>query len=343
MYLFYRTLQLELTTISKTIAGLLTQPLSNVVVQLRELKSSQDAKRKQLKSLEMRESSVLKRITSGDEETNEGTTHDMSFGLPLSVEGGKMTEEQRLIQIGQLTPFGGQVQDTTTDAQSTFSPVNDSSAKEDIPTSSYSPSSSSSVSASSGSVSKAASATSSIKLSNDSFDGLFSDTVITKPLKKSSSPKSKHREKKPNKEMTSSHVHIDEQSTRPDVLEQDHENGECDNEEWMPNEAELEMFESEMLSSSDSEYITDDEMGTPQKKKKKRLRELSSDEDEDKDHVTSKRCVRKHKLKRRHYQDDGDDELFRMRIWYSRHSLSSMYTYAILILPLCVCVCVVCA
>lgn len=319
-----RNIQLELTTISKTIAGLLTQPLSSVVVRLRELKASQSAKRKQLESLEVRERTVLKKITSGESEDaygeeGERESGDMSFGLPLAIEGGRVTEEQRLIQTGQLTPFGGQVQDSTiSNIQSSSS--NSSSETVELPTSSNSLPSTSAT-PNSLPVTPSAKATPTIQLSNDSFDGLFSDTVITKP-KKSTSEKSKSREKKGNKEATNSHVDDQEALSAQEVmaqssnLERSMENGEWDNEEWMPDEAELAMFESEMLSSSDSEYLTDEEMGTPQKKKRKRvLRELSSDEDDIGDHVISKGRGRKRKGKRKQYQDDGDDELYRLRIW----------------------------
>ena len=308
---FIRTVQLELTTVSKTIAGLLTQPLSSVVVRLRELKASQSTKRKQLESLEVRERNVLKRISSGEGEIANGdeegdeTGGDMSFGLPLSMEGGRVTEEQRLIQTGQLTPFGGQVHDTAI-TQSNSLPT--AASSNSLPPTSITPNPLP--------VSPSVKPTPTIQLSNDSFDGLFSDTIVTIPKKKTSA-KNKSSDKKGS---TSSHMdsqsalsthEIQDQSSN---LEQGMENGES---EWMPDEAELALFESEMQSSSDSEYVTDDEMGTTQKKKKKQvLRELSSDEDDVVAcHVTSKGRGRKTKKQRRHYQDDGDDELFRLRMW----------------------------
>ena len=305
-----RTVQLELTSISKTIAGLLMQPLSQVVVQLRELKSSQSAKRKQLESLEVRERSVLKKISCGEdsgEEPNEGTSNDMSFGLPLVMEGGTVTDQQKLIQTGQLTPFGGHVDDSAGNAESSLSVISGSADKSDV-TASDSTTSSPSFS---GAVTKAAPT---IRLSSDSFDGLFSDAVLTKPLKTSSC---KTREKTTNSHIDASTASASEPTpSKENVADQVWENGELDTVEWMPDEAELAEFESEMLSSSDSEYLTDDELGSPKKKKKKRLRELSSDEEDDESHVTSRRRGRKQKLKRRNYQDDGDDELFRLRIWY---------------------------
>ena len=305
-FISLRSIQLELTSISKTIAGLLTQPLSHVVIQLRELKSSQSAKRKQLESLEVREKSVLKKITSGgsgeEEEEIEGGSHDMSFGLPFSMEGGKMTEEQRLIQTGQLTPFGGQV--TAGSAESASTVVNGSLGDNDNTTSSDT-------------LGVAVSKTTpTIQLSNDSFDGLFSNSVFTKPVKKMAAQKNKSPDIKVEQEASVSHDNTYALSAHSNNLECSLENGELYNEEWKPDEAELAMFESEMLTSSDSEYLTDDEMGSPKKKKRKKLRELSSDEEEEgESHVTSKRRSRKRKVKQHHYQDDGDDELYRLRIW----------------------------
>lgn len=334
-FVSFRTIQLELTTISKTIAGLLTQPLSNVVVRLRELKATQATKRKQLESLEVRERTVLKRITSGEsedgygEEGEEGAGGDMSFGLPLAMEGGRVTEEQRLIQTGHLTPFGGQVAQDTAGQSSSSSSSSFASSSETVnveyPTSSISSLPSTSATPNSLPVTlNSAKVIPTLQLSNDSFDGLFSDTVITKPKKKPTSKKSKSPEKKGDNETTNSNDDQEALSAQEVIapsskLEWGMENGEYDNEEWMPDEAELAMFESEMLSSSsESEYLTDDEMGTPQKMKKRKhrvLRELSSDEDDIiGDHVASKGHGRKRKGKQKHYLDDGDDELYRLRI-----------------------------
>ena len=292
------------------------------MVRLRELKSAQAAKRKQLESLEVRERTLLKRITDGDEsedgyggEEGEGANGDVSFGLPLAMEGGRVTDEQRLIQTGHLTPFGGQVQDPTGLQSSSSSSIGSSGtgSSNSLPSTSATPNSLPVTP-------PGAMVTPTIQLSNGSFDGLFSDAVVTKPKKKSTGKKSKSPEKKSD---TNSPVEdqgapsAQEMIAQSSNLEQGMENGEYDNEEWMPDEAELAMFESEMLSSSESEYLTDDEMGSPQKKKKHRvLRELSSDEDDIiGDHVTSKGRGRKRKGKQKHYQDDGDDELYRLRMW----------------------------
>jgi hypothetical protein len=294
---------------------------------LRELKAGQASKRKQLESLEVRERTVLKRITSGDSEDaygggggeggkeGEGDGGDVSFGLPLAMEGGRVTDEQRLIQTGHLTPFGGQVQDASGQQSSTSSTssLGTATSSNSLPSTSATPNSLP--------VTPSAKVTPTIQLSNDSFDGLFSDAVVTKPKKKSTK-KSKSPEKNSDTNSpvedrgTPSAQEIVAQSSN---LERSMENGEYDNEEWMPDEAELALFESEMLSSSESDYLTDDEMGTPQKKKKRKqrvLRELSSDEDDViGDHVTSKGRGRKRRGKQKHYQDDGDDELYRLRMW----------------------------
>ena len=225
---------MELTNISKRIAGLLTQPLASVVVQLRELKASQSAKKKQLESLEARERSVLKKITHGDggeeeEERNGGSGYDVSFGLPVSMEGGRVTEEQLLIQTGQLTPFGGQIHDNNAESAS---PVVDPSATNHIS------------SAPSSSTSKATPP--SIQLSHDSFDGLFSDTVFVKPTKKMASERSKSKEKKVDKEAASS-SHVQEggasskqggASSRQEEISSSNQSQEAviavDHDEWMP-------------------------------------------------------------------------------------------------------------
>ena len=55
--LSFRATQVELKNISKTIAGLLTQPLSHVVLKLRELRASQEVKVQQLYKHVMREGS----------------------------------------------------------------------------------------------------------------------------------------------------------------------------------------------------------------------------------------------------------------------------------------------
>ncbi len=297
------------------------------MVRLRELKAGQASKRKQLESLEVRERTVLKRITSGDSEDasggggeggeeGEGAGGDVSFGLPLAMDGGRVTDEQRLIQTGHLTPFGGLVQDASGQQSSTSSTnsLGTATSSNSLPSTSATPNSLP--------VTPSAKVIPAIQLSNDSFDGLFSNAVVTKPKKKSTSKKSKSPE---NKSDTSSPVEnrgapsAQEIVAQSSNLERGMENGEYDNEEWMPDEAELALFESEMLSSSESDYLTDDEMGTPQKKKKRKqrvLRELSSDEDDViGDHVTSKGRGRKRKGKQKHYQDDGDDELYRLRMW----------------------------
>lgn len=281
-----------------------------MVIQLRELKSSQLTKKKQLESLEVRERSVLRRIThGGGEEDNGGEAgQEMSFGLPLSMEGGRMTEEQRLIQTGQLTPFGGHIDDADIpSADSALSRLNDAPVDGEVCAATSS---------------AAANKTShpSIQLSNDSFGGLFSDAVFVKPAKRQTPP-TKQKEKKSDRaceEDKGAAVCSAEMSAQPSSLtEVVEENGES---EWKLSEAELAMFESDMLSSSESEedYVTDDEMGSPTKKKKKRkkLRELSSDEDDVEGHVTSKKRGRKWKTKGKHYLDDGDDDLFRLRLRY---------------------------
>lgn len=109
-------------------------------------------------------------------------------------------------------------------------------------------------------------------------------------------------------------------------------NGEDMNvEDWVPSLADFENFDSE--ESYESEYYTDDELGGGgengrRSKKKLTLRPLSSDEleSDDEDHLTSRkrkkgRGNKKRKkfcsisMKQRKHLDDGDEQLYRMRIW----------------------------
>ena len=245
---------------------------------------------------------MLKRITDGDdgeeEGAGEGAGCDMSFGLPVSMEGGRVTEEQKLIQTGHLTPFGGQVHDNTADSASTVNGPLENTHTDSAPCTKATPTS--------------------IQLSNDGFDGLFSDTVFVKPTKKTIGERGK--EKNFDNEISSAQQDEGEASpingvtTHSDSLSVSRDEA-IENDEWMPDASELAQFESETWSSSDSEYLTDDEMGSP-RKKRKRLRDLSSDEEDKLDcHVTSKRYSRKRKKKNKHYLDDGDDEMFRLRMW----------------------------
>lgn len=87
--------------------------------------------------------------------------------------------------------------------------------------------------------------------------------------------------------------------------------------DWVPSLADL--LESGSASSGDSEYLTDDELGTT-RKKKKRLRDLSSDGLSDEEEPRSRvRKGRRGKRKKaastqRRCEDDGDEDLYWLRL-----------------------------
>ncbi len=95
-------------------------------------------------------------------------------------------------------------------------------------------------------------------------------------------------------------------------------------EDWMPTIEELEKFDSE--ESYESDYFTDDELGTgggvskPKPKRKRTLRPLSSDDLDSGDDKKRKRGQGSRRGKRycreqqRNHLDDGDEQLYKMRI-----------------------------
>lgn len=115
----------------------------------------------------------------------------------------------------------------------------------------------------------------------------------------------------------------EDQSFLPNSLNGEDEDMNAD--EWVPSIEEFENFDSE--ESYESEYYTDDELGGRRSKKKLILRPLSSDdlESDDEDHVTCRKRKKGHgnkkrkkfcrvTMKQRKHLDDGDEELYRMRI-----------------------------
>ena len=66
------SLRHDLTTISKTMAVLLAQPLSSVGSRLRELRDAQDRKKKQLLTLEARERTALKKLSGKEPSSTSG-------------------------------------------------------------------------------------------------------------------------------------------------------------------------------------------------------------------------------------------------------------------------------
>ena len=152
-----------------------------------------------------------------------------------------------------------------------------------------------------------------IRLSLDSFDGLFTDDLAKGAI----SGKRIHRlakiPKNINKEGS---VQLPSTSLQnSDTLEPIDEIPLRDQDDWIPSLAEL----MEFSSSSESEYLTDDDMG--KMKEKKKLRELSSEGDLSSDDVGTKTRKRgKGKMKGRKkqltakYSDDGDEDAYRWRM-----------------------------
>ncbi len=247
------------------------------------------------------------------------SSKDLPFGIPASVD----ENEQRLIQTGQRTPFGSNLE--TSIATFPSSIVN-----EEEPTT--------------------------IELSSDSLNGLFSDGIehgkeLTSrriariPKIASSSLSGSTADSKSNSKSSSSlEPSIENGMSLGSSLSFEHGNGTSqsfssgsnsmglgldskpedelsDHEDWIPSLAEF--LESDD-TSSESEYITDEELGpgeVEKKKKKKKLRALSSDDDDLSDDYPRKRRRGKGRgLNKRpdgtkkRYNDDGDEDLYQQRI-----------------------------
>ncbi|CAI8047345.1 hypothetical protein GBAR_LOCUS26163 [Geodia barretti] len=81
------TLRRELEALSKKIASLLSRPLCDVVLSLREMKSAQEQKRKQMSQLEVRERELARLISGKDGWNGEiagenGGVSDAMFAIP---------------------------------------------------------------------------------------------------------------------------------------------------------------------------------------------------------------------------------------------------------------------
>jgi len=286
--------------------------------------------------------------------------------------GGQSSEQQRLIQTGQLTPFGGRVDETTPGEKTadtlSKTPVNQGepisgghSAAE--PTSSCSASTSNfhkaDIACSNSQVSSdsffanAEPATLSkdvittqeknesqgkglLRLSSDSFDGLFAGPVPSSPatqsVKKSGGKLEKVGKHRKGKERVKPAVQGESTSmlnSQKEVLEADSEMWESASEslsltgpspdggDWMPS-----MVEEE--ESGESEYYTDEELGGEgvggrgRSRRKRKLRELSSDDSDDELLGCGRRRKRNSSVQLGKHQDDGDEELYRLRIRYLR-------------------------
>lgn len=288
--------------------------------------------------------------------------------------GGQSSEQQRLIQTGQLTPFGGRVDETTTGETTadtlSKTPVNQGepisgghSATEPMFSCSVSTSNfhkadiacSNSQVSSDSSFANAEPATLSkdvittqeknesqgkglLRLSSDSFDGLFAGPVPSSPatqsVKKSGGKLEKAGKHRKGKERVKTAVQGESTSmlnSQKEVLEAGSEMWESASEslsltgpspdggDWMPS-----MVEEEEEESGESEYYTDEELGGEgvggrrRSRRKRKLRELSSDDSDDELLGYGRRRKRNSSVQLGKHQDDGDEELYRLRIRYLR-------------------------
>lgn len=224
-------------------------------------------------------------------------SNDVPFGFPMVMGGGggvAETNAQRLIQTGQLTPFGSSV-DVPADAHS----AGETSASSSIQGLSSQPGS-----------------------SNHLLPNGVTDTPGKRRIARI--PK-KHKEtSEQNQIFTADTANNISESHTPSLvpnvakshatLLEPNADMPSDNEDWTPTLADL--LESDS-PSSESEYLTDEEMGetseSKKRKKKRRLRPLSSDDLSDDEDLRGKR---RKMTKRRasHHGDDGDKNLYLQRL-----------------------------
>lgn len=306
---------------------------------------------------------------AGDnDQAGEGSTPDVAFGIAL---GDQSSEQQRLIQTGQITPFGGRVEEATLDEGTTDSLRQTSDLTSELahpPTELISSCSSNSQETDSLSLSTSSFQSDRtcssqtvdpnmhskdvnsiveeeekghLRLSFDSFDGLFAEVKPAPspaPLKKKtsagkseSSGKEKQRIKLAIAE--ASGMQGEKMSVlglQKKALEAGSESWKSlgdglgpDGGEWVPSEGE----EEEEEESGESEYFTDEDLGGEgvggvrrgrgRRGRKRKLRDLSSDSESEDDLMSYRR---RHKrriasaVRLGKHQDDGDEELYRMRI-----------------------------
>ncbi len=236
---------------------------------------------------------------------------DVPFGFPMATSsggsGGVATtseERQRLIETGQLTPFG------TTVEPCGVQPALSSPAAESSTSSSSGGGGSSSTKVLVGF--ESAEVNFDAHGSNDK--GLFPD-VITKRVRKARIPKkntSAPADDEPRIAAATSAAIPHSSPLEPEM--------EIEENTWVPSLEDLLDDDSGSPSSGKSDYFTDEELGGKKRKKKKKLRELSSDGLSDEEDVQpSKRKGKRSRRRRKKaghltYNDDGDEDLYRQRI-----------------------------
>ena len=278
------------------------------------------------------------------ESSGESTSKDVAFGIPMT---GESSEQQKLIQMGHMTPFGSSIGET-------LGPQLEERGAPPIDVSSDSVRTDSLVVASSaehvgdretteeGGKQKQ---TSGIQLCSDGFDGLFSDPSLPSVKRKSppQTDKGKGKGKGKGRERAKGgaarkNSDLPAQPRAPELEGGLHDAAGVVPRSQLSQQERTEDFslvstespsledrdadvyhphleELEEASDSDvSEYFTDEELGGTGRGSKK-LRDLSDGSDDDLI-LANRRKKRKRKVNERvrRYQDDGDEELYRMRI-----------------------------
>ena len=234
--------------------------------------------------------SVISTFLGQSSSSRDQSSGDVPFGFPMAASGGgggaAFEEQQRLIQTGQLTPFGTSI-DSRVDPSSSSLPAqpNASPAQDKLELPEKLDSAESGLLAGS--------------CDAGSTRGLRTARIPKRTASSREEPALENVESKP----SVSHSEAPEPSM------------DLEESSWLPSlEDLLDDGESSSQLSSESEYFTDEELGEVKRKKKKRLRELSSDGLSDEDELQPKRKKRKRRADHSRYHDDGDEELYRLRI-----------------------------
>ena len=258
------------------------------------------------------------------------SSSDVPFGFPVmgvAREGvATTTDEWRLIQTGQMTPFGTSVDTPSADsALSVGEHTSDETSR-----------------APRASAESASSKQPTVQLSSDSFGGLFTNGGLEAPGKRRIARIPKKKKKT---EASSEQDHND--TSKSALLEPDTKNGNepavvsnshtteaapAEPDDWIPSLTDL--LESDSVSN-ESEYYTDEELGESQeakkRKKRKRLRPLSDDDFSDESEGGLPRSKRKRAGSRKttRHGDDGDKNLYRQRLKSVSSSLPSSLPYSL--------------
>ena len=254
---------------------------------------------------------------------------------------GQSSEQQKLIQTGHMTPFGSNVGETVeplSQEEEGGTPAN-SGSSDSVGTGSPAVASSSEHvrDRKKAEESRKQKQTVGIQLCSDTFDGLFSDQPLlpkrrTPPRPDKGKGKGKGKGKEPAKgggaQKSSSlpaHPRASESDTtlrditRVPRSQEEEETGVVSVESPPLEDGDTDVYHPILEDSSDtdvSEYFTDEELGGASRGNGKKLRDLSSNDSDEDLVIAHRRKKRKRKVNKsaRQYHDDGDEELYRMRI-----------------------------